>query len=124
MTPENCFLNRNRCSTRLLGKRVRVDVRRCLEPAVAQEPLCELQVAGYVLRKGGSSGIKPGAVCFLSVGTERSPLDGRRVTHPRISGIGTANPALKLTQEESFIAAGVMVALGPGMAAEVVLLRW
>jgi polyketide synthase Type III len=28
------------------------------------------------------------------------------VTHPRIAGIGTANPSLKLTQEESFVAAG------------------
>jgi alkylresorcinol/alkylpyrone synthase len=28
------------------------------------------------------------------------------VTHPRIAGIGTANPSLKLTQQESFIAAG------------------
>jgi 3,5-dihydroxyphenylacetyl-CoA synthase len=59
-----------------------------------------------VLRKGRSSGIKPAAVCFLSVGTERFSFDGRRVTHPRIAGIGTANPSLKLTQEESFVAAG------------------
>ncbi len=28
------------------------------------------------------------------------------MTHPRIAGIGTANPSLKLTQEESFVAAG------------------
>jgi predicted naringenin-chalcone synthase len=28
------------------------------------------------------------------------------VTHPRIAGIGTANPSLKLTQQESFVAAG------------------
>ena len=28
------------------------------------------------------------------------------MTHPRITGIATANPSLKLTQQESFVAAG------------------
>ena len=28
------------------------------------------------------------------------------MTHPRIAGITTANPSLKLTQQESFVAAG------------------
>jgi predicted naringenin-chalcone synthase len=79
------------------------------------------------------------------------------VNHPRILGVGTATPPDRLTQAQTFHAAGlqgerirkiflnsdidcrhfylqgalnradiwgVMIALGPGMAVEVALLRW